>query len=112
MEIDQNDRDPSNSIIELSKAFDGVHASKSDPNRRFPSHRHYTVCNRLKSGERTTRIDKKLLEIDQNDRDPPNSIIELSKAFDKGCPCIKISSNHPTSHGPWSAMKMQLEIDQ
>ena len=30
MEIDQNDRDPPNSISKLSKAIDDVHESKSD----------------------------------------------------------------------------------
>ena len=32
----------------------------------------------------TTGIDKKLMEKDQNDRHPPNSIIKLSKSFDNG----------------------------
>ena len=47
MEIDQNDRDPPNSIIELSKAFDGVHASKSDPDTK-------TVLKPIKESGRVT----------------------------------------------------------
>ena len=82
METDQNDRNPPNSIIKLSKAFDDVHASNSDANRPFPSHRSYTVYNTLQADERTTRIDKKLMEIDLNDRNPPNTIIKLSKPID------------------------------
>ena len=80
-ELTRNDQNAPNSIIKLSKAFDDVHASKSDPNRPFRSNRTYTVYNSLQADERTTRIDKKLMEIDQNDRNPPNSIIKLSKAL-------------------------------
>ena len=81
-DINQNDRNPHNSIIKLSKAFDDVHASKLDPNRKFPFHRTYTVHTEQQTDERTTKIDKKLMEIDQNDWNPSNSIILLSKAFD------------------------------
>ena len=42
----------------------------------------YTVYNMLQADERSTGIDKKHMEIDQNDRDPPNSISKLSKAID------------------------------
>ena len=77
MEIDQNDRDPPNSISKLSKALDDVHESKSDPDRPFPSHRTCSVHTEQQTDERSTRIDKKHLEIDQNDRDPPNSISKL-----------------------------------
>ena len=66
METDQNDRNPPNSIIKLSKAFDDVHASKSHPKRPFPSHRPYKVYKSLQADERTTRIDIKLMEILQN----------------------------------------------
>ena len=82
MEIDQNDWHPPNSIIKLSKTFDDVNASKFYPDRPFPSHCTYTVYNTLPADERTTGTDKKLMEIDQNDWHPSNSIIELNKAFD------------------------------
>ena len=77
MEIDQNDRDPPNSISILSKAIDDVHSFESDPDRPFPSHRTCSVHTEQQTDERSTRIDKKHLEIDQNDRDPPNSISKL-----------------------------------
>ena len=80
MEIDQNDQNPTNSIIKLSKAFDDVHASKSDPDRPFPSHLTCLVHTEQQTDERTTRIDKKLMEIDQNDQNPSNSIIQLRNA--------------------------------
>jgi len=54
--------------MKLSKAFDDVHASKSDPDRQFPSQHTYTVYNTtLQADERTTGNDKKIMEIDQND---------------------------------------------
>ena len=59
-----------------------VHASKSDPDRPFPSHLTCSVHTEQKTDERSTRIDKNYMEIDQNDRDPPNSISKLSKAID------------------------------
>ena len=57
MEIDQNDRNPPNSIIKLSKPFDDVHASKSDPDRPLPSYRLYIVHTDQQTDERITRID-------------------------------------------------------
>ena len=66
MEIDQ--KIPLNSIIELSKAFDNVHASKSDPNRPFLCHVTYTVQTEQQADESTTRTAKELMEIDPNDR--------------------------------------------
>jgi hypothetical protein len=54
MVIDQNDRNPPNSIIKLSKAFDDLHASKSNPNRPFPSHRIYKVHTEKQTDERGT----------------------------------------------------------
>lgn len=46
---------------QLSWRSDDVHASKSDPNRLFPSHHIYIALhNEQQAGERTTRIDKKL----------------------------------------------------
>ena len=82
MEIEQNCQNAPNSIIKLRKAFDNAQASKSDPNRLLPSHLTYTVHTEQQTDERTTRIDKKLMEIDQNDQNLPNSIIKLSKAFE------------------------------
>ena len=49
MGIDQNDQNPTNNIIKLSKAFDNVYTCKSDPDRPFPSHCTYTVYNTLPS---------------------------------------------------------------
>jgi hypothetical protein len=94
MEIDQNDQNPTDSIIKLSKAFDDtIQASKSDSDRPFLSNLTYTVYNTLQSDERTTGIDKKLMEIDQNDQNPTNSIIKLSKAFDNTIQASKSDPN-------------------
>jgi hypothetical protein len=71
METNQKDRNPTNSIIILIKAFDDVHASKSDPNRPFPSHRTYIVYNTLQAYEKTTGIDKKLKVTDQSKQKKP-----------------------------------------
>ena len=57
MKIDQSDnRNPPSIIIKLSKAFDNVHASKSDPDRPFPVpqylHSTYLTTNRLYTVQR------------------------------------------------------------
>ena len=76
MEIDQKDRHSPNIIIELIKAIGDVHASrKSDPVRPISSQGIETLHNEQQTDERTTRIEKKLKEIDQNDQNPSNSII-------------------------------------
>ena len=62
LEIDLNDQNPPNSIIELSKAFDDLNASKSGPNRPFPFHHTYKVHSEKQRDERTTRTYKKLME--------------------------------------------------
>ncbi len=55
-------------------------ASKSDQNIRFPYNRTYTIHSEQQTDERTTRIDKKLIELDHNDQNPSNSIIQLRNA--------------------------------
>jgi hypothetical protein len=85
----------------LSKAIDDVHASKSDPVRTFSSHLIYTVHTEQKTDEKTTRIEKKLMQIDQKDRHSPNIIIELIKAIgdvhaSKSDPVRPISSQGTT----------------
>ena len=78
MEIDQNDRDPINSTIKLSKAtIEVVHTSKSDPDRPFPAHRTYSVHTKQQTvDERTTRIDKKLMEIDKINKIHPTALFK------------------------------------
>ena len=68
----------------------------------FQRHCSYRVYNTLQADERDKRIDKKVMEIDQN---PPNSIIKLSKAFDnvhtcKSDPYIPFPSHHHTYTTP------------
>ena len=70
--IDQNDQNPTNSITQLSKAFDNtIQACKSDPNRPFPTHHTYTVYNTLQADEIITGIDKKLMVTDQSKQKKP-----------------------------------------
>ena len=61
--------------MKLSKAFDNVNASKSDPNRQFLCHVTYTVQTEQQADESTTRTAKELMEIDLHDRNKFNSII-------------------------------------
>ena len=62
---------PTASFNWLSKAIDDVDASKSDPDRPFPSQRTNTVHTEHQTDERTIRrIDKKRMEIDQNYQNP------------------------------------------
>ena len=63
----------------------------------FQRHCGYKVYNKLQADERATRIDKKVMEIDQNDQNPPNSIIKLSKAFDNTIQACKIWSKQTIS---------------
>ena len=72
MEIDQ--KIPLNSIIELSKAFDNVHASKSDPARQtvtVPLYLYSTYNKQMKESQELTR--NSATEIDQNDQNPTNA---------------------------------------
>ena len=55
---------------------------KSDPDIPFPSHRTCSVHTEQQTDEKSARIEKKHMEIDQNDQDPPNRISKLSKAID------------------------------
>ena len=78
-----DDRDPPNSIIKLSKAIDDFHAPNSDSDRLFPFLSAHTRNTEQQTDERTTGIDKNLMEVDRN---PRNRIIKfLSKAIDDVC---------------------------
>ena len=65
-------------------------------NKRNPLQCHcsYIVHFEQPTDERITRIDQKLMLIDQNDRNPPNSIIKLSKA-------LTVVSMHPNPNRPF-----------
>ena len=82
-ELTRNDQNAPNSIIKLSKAFDDIHASKSDPHRPFPSqppylvHSTYWTTKRWKNHKnwQETYGDR------PNDQNPSNSIIQLKNAL-------------------------------
>jgi hypothetical protein len=75
----KKDRDPINSTIKLSKAstIEVVHTSKSVPDRPFPAHGTYSVHTKQQTvDERTTRIDKKLMEIDKINKIHPTALFK------------------------------------
>ena len=88
MEIDENDQHPPSSIIELRKAL----TMSTNPNQIPTDHFRPTIAStqyiqkkQMKEPQELTRnscrLNKKLRQIDHNDRNPSNSIIELKKAF-------------------------------
>ena len=86
----------------MSTHANQIHTYRFRPTTiRTPHH----ILNR-KTDERTTRIDKKLMEIDQKDHNPPSSIIKLSKAFEdvhasKSDPDRQVPSHHAYLHGTY-----------